>query len=243
MVHVEEESRFICGKEQPCLIIPTETNQIKRGKQGNWLMILRLSECRPNARNMTHEVQQMYLTPEAIEEGKRLGYHDRTMHMGRVYQHDRTPSKKIDRTNVTRAIDCKGTVCLSDIPKDLIKRNAENNKRYLSKLTFKSMEDDRYVYTGYICLDDIPAHHIYSNLTNGKRYINVRFKKLVRLDTYMNTHLLVVVAGDGQEIEIGRFKEWEKSDNPAPQSEKKEEKHTTTVNPRPMPTDIDGIKF
>lgn len=242
---VESETRFIDGREQVCLILPTESNQIKKGKQGNWMMILRLAERFPNAKQITHDVQLQYLLQSEVDKSYRLGYHDRTAHMGRVYVHDRTPERKIDRTNRSSDVCCDGIIILSDIPKDIIFRNAENDKRYLGKLTFKSTSDDSLIYTGSICVDDIPSQHIKTGPNTGKKYVNTRFKKLEKLDTYMNTHKLVIITDEGSEIEIGRFKEWQRTEGRtmAPPPVQPEDIHNTGVNQRQTPESIDGLKF
>lgn len=240
---VLEETRYIEGREQKCLILPVESNQIKKGKQGNWLMILRLAECQLNARMQTHDVQLMYLSEDYIKKYQANGIRDRTMRMGRVYAHDRTPSKKIDRTNNASDLLCDGVIILSDIPKDMIFRNDQNDKRYVSNLTLKNIGNDSTIHTGSICIDDIPRQMILTNPETGKKYVNVRFKKLDKLDTYMNTHILVATNKEGSEIEIGRFKEWSKvGDTPSNPSNTEESQHNTTVVPR-IPQSIDGYRF
>lgn len=226
-----------------CLIIPTTTNQIKRGKQGNWLMMTRLAELPPNARMQTHDLQLSYLTEDELQKSLACGYHDRTAHLGRVYAHDRTPSKKIDRSNKSSDIRCDGVIVLSDIPKRLIFRNAENDKRYVESLTFKAYGDDSVIYTGAICIDDIPSGYILTDPGTGKKYVKTRFKKMKSLDTYMNTHHLVIAGPSGAEIEIGRFKEWSRTDIRPIQDAQQKEEHDTTVTPRPTPKSIDGMRF
>lgn len=243
MIHVEEESRFIDGREQPCLIIPTETNQIKRGKHGTWLMILRLAECPPNRKQITHEIQQMCISADMLNNRDRYRRElHKMMHLGRVYEHDRTPSKKIDRTNLHTDIECVGDVILSDIPKHLLRKEKETGKRYLSGLRFCKYGDNDVVYTGFICVDDIPKQYILTDTDTGKRYVRARFRKLERLDTYMNTHHLVIDGPEGSEIEIGRFKEWAREGAASHRPALPEPEHNTTITPRP-PMSVDGIKF
>ncbi len=245
--HIEEEVRYIDGKEQVCLIIPTETNQIKRGKQGNWLMIMFLTARDANAKMITHDLRLMYLTEEACIRSRKLGYHNRTSHLGRVYVHDRTPSKKIDRTNNFTDIKCDGAIILSDIPKELIFHNAENNKRLVQGVTFKKIDSDDTIYTGSLCIDDIPPADIKTDRDTGKKYVLARFIKLPSLDVYMNTHTLIVAKDDNSMIEIGRFKEWTKVGNkeiaPKVTPSERDEEHQTTINQRPPIDSIDGIKF
>lgn len=236
---VMTETRFIDGKEQVCLVLPVKENQIKKGRDGSWLMMFRLKECPPNEKMITHDVQLMYLTAEEVQRSYELGYHYRTEKMGRVRVHDRTPEKKIDRTNRASDIVCDGRIILTDIPKRLIVRNELNDKRYLPGLTFRSNTDNGCIFTGTLCVDDIPYHHIKTDQCTGKKYVDARFKKLERLDTYMNTHQLIVTTGDGTELEIGRFKEWRKDGYAAAENEQ----HTTTISPRPQPDSINGIKF
>lgn len=242
---VEQEVRFVNGEEQTCLIIPTKINQLKRGRNGNWVMPLLFKERPPNAKLITHEAELIYLSAEEADKARAFGYYDRTMRMGRVRVHDRTPSRKIDRTNRTTDIRCDGVIVLSDIPKSMIFRNGENDRRYIDRLSFRSYSDDVLLYTGSVCIDDIPRGLILTNPDNGKKYINVIFKRMEKLDTYLNTHHLVMVTESGSEIEIGRFKEWRRTDAAPPprQAPPDMERHDTTVTPRPAPKSIDGIKF
>lgn len=238
---VVEEKRIIDGKEEVCLVIPTKPNQIKRGKQGNWLAMFRLAENEPNAKNQTHRVQLSYLTPEDLQKSYDFGYHKRTAAMGSVYEHDRTPSKKLDRTNHAQDIDLRGDICLSDIPRDLIFANAENAKKYISNLTFKGLYNQNYIYTGSICLSDIPQQDRWQDSNTGKKYVSVRLVKLKSLDTYMNTHSLIITRQEGTEIEIGKFKEWKREGYIPPQNPQ----YPTPLSPpeRNAPTEIGGIKF
>lgn len=206
------------------------------------MMMCRLAECKPNERQQTHDIQLTYLTPEDLQRSYDFGYHRRTAHMGRVYEHDRTPEKKLDRTNNARDIRLDGTIVLSDIPKDLIFRNGENNKRYVSNLTFRGLNgNDGLIFTGSLCIDDIPRDCIETNPDNGKKFINVTLRKMEKLDTYFNTNELVIVRPDGECIPIGLFKEWKKegyvpTNEPLPYIPPSEPE-------RRQPDSIQGIKF
>lgn len=240
---VLERTEIIDGKEEVCLVIPTRQNQLKKGKQGNWYFICRLAECEPNAKAQTHEIQLTYVSPEELQKSYDFGYHIRTAHMGHVYEHDRTPEKKIDRTNNAKDIRLDGIIILSDIDKTLIFRNAENQKRYLSNLTMRGFRDTGYIYTGSLCVDDIPVDAIKTNLENGKKYIHTRLHKMNQLDTYYNTHELVVLKDDGTTATIGLFKEW-KREGYAPNSQSQLPEIPNTINnQRNTPSEIDGIKF
>lgn len=243
-ISVTEERRVYDGKEQVCLVVPTEINQIKKGRQGNWMSIFRLAECEPNARAQTHDIQLTYLSEEEVQKSYDFGYHRRTAHLGRVYEHDRTPEKKIDRTNNASDIRLDGIIFLSDIPKELIYRNELTKKRYISNLTFRALQDDGIVYQGSLCIDDIPLDSIEQNQDNGKKFIRTRFLRMNQLDTYFNTHILVVAKNDGTEVEIGRFKEFHAKDFvPKQQQTQYPEIHNTNVNQRNLPDSIQGIKF
>lgn len=247
---VEQEVRYVDGEEQECLIIPTKINQLKKGRQGNWLMTLRINEEAPNAKLITHTAQLGYLNWDEVYKARDAGYYERSKHIGRMRVHDRTPAKKIDRTNKATDIRCDGVIVLSDIPKKLIFRNGENAKRYISNLAFRAYGDSGTLYTGAVCIDDIPRDRILTNADNGKKYINVRFKKMESLDTYLNTHQLVIVDGDGAEIEIGRFKEWvrpdaQKAERPPREGSRDEflDVRDTEINQRQTPESIDGMRF
>ena len=211
------------------------------------MMMCRLAELPPNERMQTHDIQLSYLTPEDLQKSYDFGYHKRTAHMGRVYEHDRTPEKKIDRTNNARDIDLRGDICLSDIPRDLIFTNAENAKKYIANLTFKSVSDDGIIYAGAICVSDIPDKDIWQDKDTGKKYVSVRLIRLKMLDTYMNTHQLIIARQDGSEIEIGRFKEFHRNgyipNNDKSNTDYSDEIHNTSVNQRETPTEIGGFRF
>lgn len=240
---VLEEKRVVDGREETCLILPTKSNQIKRGKQGNWMMMCRLAECEPNARGQTHDIQLSYLTPEDLQKSYDFGYHRRTAHMGRVYEHDRTPEKKLDRTNNASDIDLRGDICLSDIPHELIFTNSQNAKKYITNLTFKGLYDQNYIYTGSICLSDIPKEDRWQDPNTGKRYVSTRLIRLPILDTYMNTHVLVIARPDSDDVvEIGRFKEWRK-EGYVPPSAPMQYPEVPNNNQGDLPSQINGIKF
>lgn len=206
-------------------------------------MMCRLAECEPNARGQTHDIQLSYLTSEDLQKSYDFGYHRRTAHMGRVYEHDRTPEKKIDRTNNATDIRLDGIVVLSDIDKTLIFRNAENQKRYLSNLTLRGMQDTGMIFTGSLCVDDIPRLDIQTNPENGKKFINVRLRKMERYDTYFNTHELVIARPDGECVTIGLFKEWRKDGYVPPSAPMQYPEVPNNNNQRDLPTQINGIKF
>lgn len=240
------ETRFIDGKEQVCLVLPTQANQMKKGRQGNWLSVFRLSEREPNAKMITHDVQLGYLNWDETDKARQQGYYKRSQFLGRVRVHDRTPSKKVDRTNHGTDLTCDGVIMLSDIPRKLIKPNAENGKRYVSNLVFKTIGDASSIYTGAVCVDDIPKEHIQTNPETGKKYVNVRFVKTKYLDTYMNTHQLIIATDDGSELEIGKFKEWRRIDGKEVKPQAVDidaEVHDTPVNQRQVPESIDGLRF
>ena len=135
----------------------------------------------------------------------------------------------------------RGDICLSDIPRDLIFSNAENAKKYISNLTFKGLYDENYIYTGSICLSDIPQQDRWQDPNTGKKYVSTRLIRLPQLDTYMNTHELVIARSDGSCVQIGFFKEWRKDGYVPPQNP---QYPTPPSHPeRNTPTEIGGIKF
>lgn len=238
--HVETEVRTIDGKAEVCLILPTRINQIKKGKRGDWLSVLRLCPRPINEKMITHDLQLSYLSKEEAEKAIEQGYYKRTQRLGRVRERDCTPSKKIDRQNLSTDLKCDGVIVLSDIPKSLIRRSKSNNRLYLCGLVFRPYTSRNVIYTGSICIDDIPRDEIKIDTRTGKKFVKVRFCKLESLDTYMNTHQLIVVTNDGSEIEIGRFKEWTKDGEPVMNPPV-----ANPPKPRPVPSDItiDGYKF
>lgn len=208
--HVDTEVRMIDGKEEVCLILPVHKNQMKRGKRGNFLSVFRLIPVPANADMITHKVELGYLNPKESEKARQMGYYDQTQRMGRVRIHDKTPEKAINRNNdKSTDVLIDGAICLDNIPNDVFVFNNQSKKRFF-KCTFKRVAPDGTAIfcTGAICVDDIPVEDIVVNMQTGKRNVRCRFKRSEYMDTYFNTHELVIVRPDGGEIEIGRFREW-----------------------------------
>lgn len=244
LAHVTEEVRFVDGIEQPCLVIPTKTNQMNKGRTGNWALHFIFKEQPPNPKGYTHIMQLIYENPDKTAEAKRKGTWNPTMRMGRLYAREKDKKyESVDRTNYATEIRLEGVLVLSDIPKEVFIHNKATGKHLLDKLTIKANGNDNTIFTGVICVDDIPKDRILTNPDNGKKYIHIRFKKMEKFDVHGNTHILVLVSDNGSEIEIGRFKEWVK-ENPQPVHPKPENDiHNTGVNQRQTPESIDGLRF
>lgn len=253
LIYTEEEIRVINGKEEVCLIIPTKTNQLKKGKQGKWLSTFRIIAVPPNEEMITHEVQLGYLNYNEVDKAKKMGAYGRTQLLGRVREHDRTPSKKVNRDNsMATDLIVDGAICLDNIPDELLIRNPDINK-YFFKCTFKRKGNDGTAIfsTGTICIDDIPQQCIVVNPHTGKRNVRCRFKRSEYMDTYYNTHELVCIMQDGSEIEIGRFREWTQATKIQKRIAQFQEKEAPRAQDVPMPdTDkqedniiIDGLNL
>lgn len=236
------ESRIIDGKEQTCLILPVDDNQIIRGKWGNWVMRLHLYEIPPNPDRISHKAGLVWNDRQTAKKWDRDGTMERVLNLGRVRPHIKEQIPKVDKGNNAEDIPLCGEIILSDIPKGLIYKNFQNKMRYVHNMRVKSLRDDGKVWLGSICVDLIPRHLILEYPDSGKKYIRVRFKKLIKLDNYMNTHILVIDTKDGSEIEIGRFREFRKDGEVVKSEFPPEEIHDTPVNQR-QPESIDGLKF
>ena len=131
--------------------------------------------------------------------------------MGRVRIHDHTPEKAINRSNDNATdVIIDGAICIDNIPNDVLVFNNQSKKRYFQCTFKRSASNGTPIFcTGAICLDDIPDEDIITNMRTGKRNVMCRFKRSKYMDTYFNTHELVIVKPDGGEIEIGRFREWQ----------------------------------
>lgn len=249
LAHVTEEVRFVDGIEQPCLVIPTKTNQMNKGRTGNWALHFIFKEQPPNPKGYTHIMQLIYENPGKTAEAKRKGTWEPTMRMGRLFAREKGKKyESVDRTNYATEIRLEGTLILSDIPKNKLVLNKNTGKRLLGNLTIKANESDTTIFTGAICVDDIPKDRINTDLNTGKKYIHIRFLKMNKFDVHGNTHILVLVSNNSSEIEIGRFKEWVKEGKtpvspPPSQQPNESEIHDTGVNQRQTPESIDGLKF
>lgn len=245
LAHVTEEVRFVDGMEQPCLVIPTYTNQMSRGRSGLWKMSFIFKEQKMNPKGISHLMKLIYFSPEHTQEAKRKGTWEQTMRMGRLFP--RIYGLTVDRTNPVRDIRLDGVIVLSDIPKQAVKAAPYSRKRFVGGLTMKSKSDENTIYTGAVCVDDIPKDKIKTNPANGKKYIITRLLKMDKMDYYDNTHVLMLVSDSGAEIEIGKFKEWVKDgqnpNQPNPVQENQYNNHRSDVNQRQGPESIDGLKF
>lgn len=248
---MESEVRMVNGKEEVCLIIPTKTNQLKKGKRGNWLSTFRIVAVPPNEEMTTHEIQLGYLNYDEVDKAKKMGVYNTSQRLGRVREHSRDNFKKIDRDN-SKATDIvvDGAICIDNIPDELLVHNPQTNKYYL-RCTFrrKGNNGTAIFATGTICIDDIPDECIVANPHTGKRNVRCRYKRSEFMDTYYNTHELVCIMSDGSEIEIGRFREWTQ----ATKTQKRIAKFQANENPQdaPLPEDnkqedniiIDGLNL
>lgn len=233
---------MIDGKEQTCLILPVDDNQIIKGKWGNWVMRLHLYEVPPNIEGISHRAGLVWNDKKTADKWEKDGTLDRVLHLGRVRPYIKETIPKIDKENYSEDIDLHGEIILSDIPKKQFWRNHQSKKWYIPNLRLKSMYDDAKIWTGSICISEIPEHHILEYPDSGKKYVKVRFKKIKKLDVYMNTHTLIIDTKDGSQIEIGRFREWKKQGEVIKNEIPPQEIHDTPVNQR-TPESIDGLRF
>lgn len=241
-----EETRFVNGREQNCLIIPADDGQLVRNHKGGWILRVEFNEVPANPKRMTHEMKLKFRSRGEADKAEREGWLRKMQHFGRVYPQSRDYNPRRDRTNHTKDIMLDGVINLSDIPRDKIRLNKRNGKRYVYNLTLCPTGDRNIIYTGLICVDDIPRRFVMTDPYTGRKTLNVHFLKTERIDLFMNTHKLLIVSDDGTELEIGTFKEWKKEGSaeapqPTPSSDDGEI-HNTGVNQR-MPDSINGIKF
>lgn len=243
LCHVEEEIRFANGKKQVCLIIPTESNQMKKGKWGNWLMPITFRECPPNPEMISHTAQLVFRNKDEVHKARDQGYFDKTQRIGRMRVIAKNPEKKLDLTNHAAEIRCDGMLTLNDIPRRYIIVNKINGKRYVENLEFRPANKSDVVYTGALCLDEIPQENIQIDPDTGKRRVYLRFVKRKFLDVYMNTHQLVIVTPEGFEIEVGQFREWKRADGKESSSDNIPNGDSPNPGYRQDPESIDGFRF
>lgn len=233
---------MIDGKEQTCLILPVDDNQLRKGKSGNCFLSLRMMEEPPNPKGHTHTIALRWNDKKGLEEAHRRGIDRYTRYLGVARSYEKTRITAVQDQNRVEDVEFVGEIVLSDIPKKQLWRQRLNKKWYLPYLKFKSLYDDSKIWTGTICVDDIPEQHILQYPDSGKKYIKVRFKKLDKLDIFMNTHTLIIDAKDGSQIEIGRFREWKKNGEVIKNGMPPQGIHDTPVNQR-TPESIDGLRF
>lgn len=240
---VTEELRFVQGKEQVCLVIPTQTNQMYKGRNGEWNMQLNLFDGLSNDKGRSHILQLQFRNMDEMRKAKAEGWQPIVNNLGNVYPEVKAP--KVDRTNHCANIELHGYLSLSDIPQRLVTEHRATKKKYLKNVQVADPTDPNIIYTGAICLTDVLQQFRLKSPETGKLYVKVIFKTSDKLDYGMNTHVIYATDGKGTKIEIGRLKEWRK-DQPV-LVEKKDNPQTmpnpvAQNNPRP-PRSIDGMKF
>lgn len=240
--HVLTETRMIDGKEQTCLILPVDDNQLRKGKSGNYFLSLRMMEEPPNPKGHSHTIALRWNDKKGLEEAHRKGIDRYTRNLGVARAYEKTRVTEVHDQNCVEDIEFAGEIVLSDIPKKQFWRHRQSNRWFIPYLRFKSIHDDEKIWTGSICISDIPENHIHEYPDSGKKYVRVRFKKMDKLDIYMNTHTLIIDAKDGSQIEIGRFREWKKQGEVIKNEIPPQEIHDTPVNQR-TPESIDGLLF
>lgn len=240
--NVLTETRIIDGKEQTCLILPVDDNQFRKGKKGNYFLSLRMMEEPANPQGHSHTIALRWNNKEGLEEAHRRGIDKYTRKMGVARAYETSRVTEVHDQNNVEDIEFVGEIILSDIPRRQFWRNRRNNKWYIPYLQMKSRYDDSKVWTGSICISDIPENHILEYPDSGKKYVKVRFRKMDKLDIYMNTHTLIIDTKDGSQIEIGRFREWKKQGEVIRNEIPPQEIHDTPVNQR-TPESIDGLRF
>ena len=67
LINVSTESRIIDGREQTCLILPVEDNQLRQGKWGNWILALRMLEEPPNPKGHSHRIALQWKDKETLD--------------------------------------------------------------------------------------------------------------------------------------------------------------------------------
>lgn len=240
--NVFQETRIIDGREQACLVLPVDDNQLRKGKWGNWMLSLRMMEEPPNPKGYSHLLALQWKDKDGLEYAQKSGIAKRTRKMGTAVAYDSQRVTDVRNQNFVEDVEFIGEIILSDIPKKQFWKQRQNKKWYIPYLQFKSRYDDSKIWTGSICTSDIPENHILEYPDSGKKYVKVRFKKMDKLDLYMNTHTLIIDTKDGSQIEIGRFREWKKQGEVVKNEIPPQEIHDTPVNQR-TPESIDGLRF
>lgn len=240
---VTEEVRFVHGKEQVCLVIPTDTNQMYKGRNGEWNMQLCLYDKYANDKGRSHIIQLQFRNMEDMRKAQAEGWWKRLNHLGNVYPEIKAP--KVDRENRAKKIEFHGYLSLSDIPQHLITTHSISKKKYLTNVTITDPTDPNTIYSGSICLSEILVQFRYRSSETGKYYAKIVFKTSDKLDYSMNTHVIYATDKNGTMIEIGRLKEWRK-DIPVPVDNKESPQPSppnSAENTPRTPKSIDGMKF
>lgn len=222
--------------------MPVDDNQFRKGKRGEYYLSLMMQEAPPNPKGHSHTLAMRWKDNDSLDKAYKTGIYRYTRRMGVVRPYEKEKVKEVRDQNYVEDIEFVGEIVLSDIPKKQFWRHRLSKKWFIPYLKFKSKYDDAKIWTGSICISEIPENHILEYPDSGKKYVKVRFKKMDKLDIYMNTHTLIIDAKDGSEIEIGRFREWKKQGEVVKNEMPPQEIHDTPVNQR-TPESIDGLRF
>lgn len=136
---VTERREVVNGKEQVCLLIPTEEAQLKRSKRGEYGFNFRLKEVGPNPLMHSHRMSLVYRTKDDAYKSQKENTFNEAADIGFMRPLDERTYKKKDRTNNMTSILATGVICLSDITPDDIETDPRTGKKYL-RTTFKKMQ-------------------------------------------------------------------------------------------------------
>lgn len=213
--YYREEFRIIDGKEELCLVLPIKRNFIKRGRQGHWVSMFYLDEVPPNEFGQSHRLRLAFPLLVDYREAKAKKLMDKTQGIGAAYVRGQLPPEDMrngyDNSDAT-FFDADGCICLEHIPESAKFVNRPMHELCVRCMLRQSKWGESPIYlTGVIVLDEIPPSAIQLDELTGKHYVLCRIMKTEYTDRARNTHMLFAILPNGDEMEIGAFREWKQT--------------------------------
>jgi hypothetical protein len=160
----------------------------------------------------THKVAMLYHNREEIEKARLSGRRNRSEYCGKGYIWIKDDEKLKDYSNENATdIYVKGEIYLDNIfPSDIISDPFKGHRHF--KCSFRAVKNGTPIYlNGYVMMSDIMDEDIVINPNTGKKTLPCVLRKLKMSDPFFQTHGLYLTRKDGNEIEIGRFKEYKEA--------------------------------
>lgn len=138
-----EEVRTVEGKEQICIVLPTESCLMKRSNRGTWAIPIRLDELPPNPRTTTHRIKLDLARFRSWNKLRRLGVPSNEVWLGEIRPHIEAPDKALDYTNNMTDIVCEGTIFIDDIKMTDVRQDPHTGRRFVNVKFRRSDRLDR----------------------------------------------------------------------------------------------------
>lgn len=138
-----EEVRMVEGKEQVCIVLPTESCLMKRSRRGTWSVPVRLDELPPNPRTATHRFKLDAARFRSWDKLRSLGVAPDDVWLGEIRPFIDAPEKALDYTNNMTDIVCEGVIFIDDIKMSDVLQDPRTGRRFVNVKFRRSEKLDR----------------------------------------------------------------------------------------------------